>query len=225
MWIRCAWRSRPSPDCTTARPRASWMSCRSAPPPRSCSRSPNTHGWPRACCPRFIDKEVQGLGVHSFSQSIRQGFDVGLINERVLAFVEANARKLNAAIDATRTHELEYFGLRTLYDRYLLRHPTRRSVLENPAVLLDAHRGGAQRRRARGHRAVPAVLQRSTTSPARRRCSTPARATSSSPAASCWIRPRTRWSPSTTSTRTSRCCRSSPAASAWPGIACARKAR
>lgn len=80
----------------------------------------------------FIDKEVQGLGVHSFSQSIRLGFDVGLINERVLAFVEANARKLNAAIEATRTHRLEYFGLRTLYDRYLLRHPTRRSVLENP---------------------------------------------------------------------------------------------
>jgi ribonucleoside-diphosphate reductase alpha chain len=80
----------------------------------------------------FVDKEVQGLGVHSFSQSIRLGFDVGLINERVLAFVEANARKLNAAIDASRTHHLEYFGLRTLYDRYLLRHPTRRSVLENP---------------------------------------------------------------------------------------------
>src|SRR5579863_9420568 len=80
----------------------------------------------------FVDKEVQGLGVHSFSQSIRQGFDVGLINERVLAFVEANARKLNAAIEATRTHQLEYFGLRTLYDRYLLRHPTRRGVLENP---------------------------------------------------------------------------------------------
>ena len=80
----------------------------------------------------FVDKEVQGLGVHSFSQSIRLGFDVGLINERVLAFVEANARKLNAAIDATRTGQLEYFGLRTLYDRYLLRHPTRRSVLESP---------------------------------------------------------------------------------------------
>jgi ribonucleoside-diphosphate reductase alpha chain len=80
----------------------------------------------------FVDKEVQGLGVHSFSQSIRLGFDVGLINERVLAFVEANARKLNAAIDATRTDQLEYFGLRTLYDRYLLRHPTRRSVLESP---------------------------------------------------------------------------------------------
>ena len=80
----------------------------------------------------FIDKEVQGLGVHSFSQSIRLGFDTGLINERVLEFVEANARKLNAAIDAGRTQQLEYFGLRTLYDRYLLRHPTRRSVLESP---------------------------------------------------------------------------------------------
>jgi ribonucleoside-diphosphate reductase alpha chain len=80
----------------------------------------------------FIDKEVQGLGVYSFSQSIRLGFDVGLINERVLGFVEANARKLNDSIEASRTHELEYFGLRTLYDRYLLKHPTRRLVIETP---------------------------------------------------------------------------------------------
>ncbi len=80
----------------------------------------------------YIDKEVQGLGVYSFSQSIRMGFDVGLINERVLAFVEANARKLNDAIEATRTQRLEYFGLRTLYDRYLLKHPTRRQVVETP---------------------------------------------------------------------------------------------
>src|SRR5690606_41343449 len=35
----------------------------------------------------FIDKEVQGLGVYSFSQSIRLGLDVGLINERVMDFV------------------------------------------------------------------------------------------------------------------------------------------
>jgi ribonucleoside-diphosphate reductase alpha chain len=80
----------------------------------------------------FIDKEVQGLSVHSFSQSIRLGFDVGLINERVLGFVEAHARKLNDAIVPERTHEIEYFGLRTLYDRYLLKHPTRRYVLETP---------------------------------------------------------------------------------------------
>lgn len=80
----------------------------------------------------FIDKEVQGLGVYSFSQSIRLGFDVGLINERVMSFVESNARKLNDAIDARRTHEFEYFGLKTLHDRYLLKHPTQRLAIETP---------------------------------------------------------------------------------------------
>ncbi len=81
---------------------------------------------------RFIDKEVQGLGVYSFSQSIRLGYDLGLINERVLGSVESHARKLNDAIVPERTQEIEYFGLRTLYDRYLLKHPTRRHVIETP---------------------------------------------------------------------------------------------
>ena len=80
----------------------------------------------------YIDKEVRALGVHSFSQAIRLGFDAGLINERVLAFVESNARKLNDAIDTSFNDGFEYFGLRTLYDRYLLRHPTRRKVIETP---------------------------------------------------------------------------------------------
>jgi len=80
----------------------------------------------------FIDKEVQGLGIYSFSQSIRTGYDVGLVNERVVQFVEANARKLNDAIDVERTQLFEYFGIRTLYDRYLLKHPTKRHVLETP---------------------------------------------------------------------------------------------
>jgi len=80
----------------------------------------------------YIDKEVQALGVYSFSQSIRLGFDTGLINERVLAFVETNARKLNDAIDAGHNARFEYFGLRTLYDRYLLKHPHQRQVIETP---------------------------------------------------------------------------------------------
>jgi ribonucleoside-diphosphate reductase alpha chain len=80
----------------------------------------------------FIDKEVEMQGVYSFSQSIRLGFDVGLLNERVMRSAEANARKLNDAIDVERTREFEFFGLRTLYDRYLLKHPTSRLVLETP---------------------------------------------------------------------------------------------
>ncbi len=80
----------------------------------------------------FIDKEVQGQGIYSFSQSIRTGFDLGLVNERVLHFVESHARKLNDAVDIERTRLLEYFGLRTLYDRYALKHPTLRQVIETP---------------------------------------------------------------------------------------------
>jgi ribonucleoside-diphosphate reductase alpha chain len=80
----------------------------------------------------FIDKEVEIQGVYSFSQSIRLGYDVGMINERVMRFAEANARKLNDAIDAEKTREFEFFGLRTLYDRYLVKHPTARLVIETP---------------------------------------------------------------------------------------------
>ena len=71
----------------------------------------------------YIDKEVAGQGVHSFSQSIALGHALGLINDRVRGVVEIHARKFNDAIDIARTRHFEYFGLRTLYDRYLLRHP------------------------------------------------------------------------------------------------------
>jgi ribonucleoside-diphosphate reductase alpha chain len=79
-----------------------------------------------------IDKEVQGQGIHSFSQSIVSGHDLGLINDRVRAFVELHARKLNDAIDPQCSQRFEYFGLRTVYDRYLLRHPRTRKVIETP---------------------------------------------------------------------------------------------
>ncbi|UNK51121.1 ribonucleoside-diphosphate reductase subunit alpha [Lysobacter sp. S4-A87] len=79
-----------------------------------------------------IEKEVAGIEIHAFSQSVQRGFDLGLINERLLTFVQANARKLNDAIDPTLNQRFDYFGLRTLYDRYLLRHPTARTVIETP---------------------------------------------------------------------------------------------
>jgi ribonucleoside-diphosphate reductase alpha chain len=43
-----------------------------------------------------------------------------------------NSRKLNDAIDDRRGDLFEYFGLRTLYDRYLLRNPDTREALETP---------------------------------------------------------------------------------------------
>ena len=80
----------------------------------------------------YIDKEVRNQEIHAFSQSIAAGRRLGLINERVHEFVSQNGRKLNDAIDPTRDREFEYFGLRTIYDRYLLKHPTTRQVIETP---------------------------------------------------------------------------------------------
>ncbi|WP_428977047.1 ribonucleoside-diphosphate reductase subunit alpha [Luteibacter mycovicinus] len=80
----------------------------------------------------FVDKEVSGQDIQSFSQSISTGFDLGILNERLRDFVLVNARKLNDAIDTTGSRRFEYFGLRTVYDRYLLRHPTKRFVIETP---------------------------------------------------------------------------------------------
>src|ERR1043166_1122621 len=80
----------------------------------------------------FIDKEVAGQEIHSFSQSIATGRRLGLINERLADFVVTNSRKLNDAIATERTQLFEYFGLRTLYHRYLLRHPKIRDVIETP---------------------------------------------------------------------------------------------
>lgn len=80
----------------------------------------------------FIAKEVSGQEIHAFSQSITRGHEVGLINDRLLEFVQINARKLNDAIDPSQDLGFDYFGLRTLYDRYLLRHPHTRKVLETP---------------------------------------------------------------------------------------------
>lgn len=80
----------------------------------------------------YIHKEVRNLDIHSFDQSIQVGYENGLINKRTYEMVKANARKLNDAIDADRNNLFEYFGLRTVYDRYLLKHPTLRKVIETP---------------------------------------------------------------------------------------------
>ena len=62
-----------------------------------------------------IGKEVTGQEIHAFSQSILRGHEVGLINDRLLEFVQTNARKLNDALDGALDRRFDYFGLRTLY--------------------------------------------------------------------------------------------------------------
>ena len=80
----------------------------------------------------YIDKEVRNQNIPWFSESVRIGHSVGLIGDDVAAFVEENAPALNAAINTDRDRKFEFFGLRTVYDRYLLRHPETRKVTETP---------------------------------------------------------------------------------------------
>ena len=84
----------------------------------------------------YVEKEVRNQGVASFSQSIALGHAEGLIGDETAAFVKDNARKLDFAIDADADRRFEYFGLRTVYDRYLLRHPRTRLVVETPQYFL-----------------------------------------------------------------------------------------
>jgi len=79
-----------------------------------------------------IVKEVSALNLYSFSQSIAYGFQEGVVSQATAEFVQTHARKLNHAIDDSFSDRFEYFGLRTVYDRYLLRDPISRCVIETP---------------------------------------------------------------------------------------------
>jgi ribonucleoside-diphosphate reductase alpha chain len=84
----------------------------------------------------YIDKEVRGQGIASFSQSVSLGHAEGLIGDQTAVFVKDNARKLDDAIAHSADWEFEYFGIKTVYDRYLLRHPSARLVIETPQYFL-----------------------------------------------------------------------------------------
>ncbi len=80
----------------------------------------------------YMDEEVVSLGVRNFMESIEFGHAKGLVAESVKEFVSKNREKLEASINPARTALFEYFGLRTIYDRYLLKDPKSRAVFETP---------------------------------------------------------------------------------------------
>ena len=100
------------------------------------SEEPNYSRLAARLLSTVIDKEVRNQDVHSFSQSIALGHSVGLIADGTAAFVRAHRRKLDDSIDVGHDRLFEFFGLRTVYDRYLLRHPEQRSVIETPQYFL-----------------------------------------------------------------------------------------
>ncbi|MEZ4744217.1 MAG: ribonucleoside-diphosphate reductase subunit alpha [Bdellovibrionota bacterium] len=83
-----------------------------------------------------IDKEVAALNIHSFAQSILYGHKVGLISDQVAGFVANNAAALNMSIMEERCDLFHFFGLKTVYDRYLLKDPDTRQIIETPQFFL-----------------------------------------------------------------------------------------
>ncbi|MFN8846929.1 MAG: ribonucleoside-diphosphate reductase subunit alpha [Bdellovibrionales bacterium] len=80
----------------------------------------------------YIDEEVRSQKIQSFADSVAFGYKNGLLSQVVFEFVQSNKAALCAAIEPYRTDRFEYFGLRTVYDRYLLKNPTSRQVFETP---------------------------------------------------------------------------------------------
>src|SRR3989344_1774058 len=80
----------------------------------------------------YIEEEVRSLKIDSFADSVNFGFTHGLLAEGTHQFVMTHKAELCAAIEHYRTDRFEYFGLRTVYDRYLLKNPKSRQVFETP---------------------------------------------------------------------------------------------
>jgi ribonucleoside-diphosphate reductase alpha chain len=104
-----------------------------------------------------IAEEAAAHGVRTFAESIAATHAAGLVQDRLAAFAAEHAAELESLIapvaEPPGTGDLagtgvaapprhaaddrfEYFGLRTVYDRYLLRHPVTRAVLERPQHFL-----------------------------------------------------------------------------------------
>lgn len=81
---------------------------------------------------RYIQEEVENQGIHNFFASIKKSYKAGLIHKDKYDFIRENKEPLNITIDKSRTKKFEYFGLRTIYDRYLLKDPETRQVIETP---------------------------------------------------------------------------------------------
>ncbi len=80
----------------------------------------------------YIEEEVRSLKIDSFADSVQFGKTHGLLADTVYQFVMTHKAELCAAIEHYRTDRFEYFGLRTVYDRYLLKNPKSRQVFETP---------------------------------------------------------------------------------------------
>ncbi|MFE9248141.1 ribonucleoside-diphosphate reductase subunit alpha [Streptomyces sp. NPDC007088] len=83
-----------------------------------------------------ITEEARSQGAHTYAESVAVGHREGLIGDSTARFCALHAERLDALIDLEGDDRFGYFGLRTLYSRYLLRHPITRKVIETPQFFM-----------------------------------------------------------------------------------------
>ena len=186
---------------------------------------PNYSKFAARILSNVIDKEIRNQNIHAFSQSVVLGHQAGLVSDETAAFVEANKRKLNDAIDKGREQPLRVLrsahGLRPLSPPSP-RIPTRHRAA---AVLLHARGDGTgplNEVDRKGRSSSTTRSRPSTSCRRRRRCSTPARTAHSHFLLLSAPPLPTISTASTKRSRKMRSCRSSPAGSATTGANRAR---
>lgn len=77
-----------------------------------------------------IRKEVGRNG--AFRDYIKNAAELGVLADNVLGLAQTDVQAIEYAIRHERDDLFEYFGLKTVVDRYLLRHPKTRKIIERP---------------------------------------------------------------------------------------------
>lgn len=77
-----------------------------------------------------IRKEVGRNG--AFRDYIKTAAELGVLSDSVLGLAEQDVETIEYAIRHERDDNFEYFGLKTVVDRYLIRHPQSRKLIERP---------------------------------------------------------------------------------------------
>lgn len=71
----------------------------------------------------------------AFRDYLQNALDLGLVNSRIYELASQDFQTIEFGIRHERDDLFEYFGLKTVTDRYLLRHPKTRKLIERPQWL------------------------------------------------------------------------------------------
>ncbi len=71
----------------------------------------------------------------AFRDYVKNAAELGVISDSVLGLAQQDIQTIEFAIRHERDDLFEYFGLKTVVDRYLLRHPQTRKLVERPQWL------------------------------------------------------------------------------------------